>query len=154
MSHNPTWHFNKGQNRNKIGKQAKHSKSIHNKLISYPPPQLHHQKYNRNTRNIIVTIKCSILLCKHHSIATTFKKRRENMFHHASTLCHLTWRQVLPAPVERNWRHFPRVTSQLGDLLLRAHVPYPHGVVVRACEEEEGGTSTAAKYKPKYTSTK
>jgi len=31
------------------------------------------------------------------------------------------------------------VTSQLGDLLLRAHVPYPHGVVVRACEEEEGG---------------
>ena len=76
------------------------------------------------------------------------------MFQHASTLCHLTWRQVLPAPVERNWRHGARVTSQLGDLLLRAHVPYPHGGVARACEEEEGGTSTAAKYKPKYTSTK
>ena len=63
-----------------------------------------------------------------------------------SSLCHLTWRQVLPAPVKRNWSHAARVACQLGDLLLRAHVPYPHGLVARACEEEEGGTSTAAKY--------
>jgi len=33
-------------------------------------------------------------------------------------------------------------------------VPYPHGVVVRACEEEEGGTSTAAEYELKHSSIK
>ena len=41
------------------------------------------------------------------------------------------------------------MTSQLGDLLLRAHVPYPHGLVVRACEEEGGGRSAAAEQEPK-----
>ncbi len=62
----------------KLETKRKHSKSIQNKLISYPPPQLHLKKYNRNTRTIIVIIMRGILLCKHHSIATTFKKRREN----------------------------------------------------------------------------
>jgi len=32
------------------------------------------------------------------------------------------------------------VTFQLCNLLLRCNIPYSHGVVVRACEEEEGGS--------------
>ena len=75
----------------------------------------------------------------HHSIGTACEKWRENMFQHASSLCRLTWRQVPPAPVERNWRHGVRVASQLGELLMGGDVPYPHGFVARACEEQEGG---------------
>jgi len=32
------------------------------------------------------------------------------------------------------------VTFQLCNLLLRSNIPYSHGFVVRACEEEEGGS--------------
>ena len=39
------------------------------------------------------------------------------------------------------------MASQLGELLMGGDVPYPHGIVIRTCEEEEGGTSTTtAKY--------
>ena len=42
-----------------------------------------------------------------------------------------------------------RVTFQLRDLLHSAHVPYPHGVVPRACEKKGGGRSAAAEQDPK-----
>ena len=92
----------------------------------------------------------------HHSYSNCYSCHEGHHVHRAiiSRRCScsspLTWRQVLPARVERNWRHFSRVTFQLRDLLHWAHVPHPHSVVVRACEEEGGGWSAAAEYKQKY----
>ena len=80
----------------------------------------------------------------HHSYSNCYSCHEGHHVHGAiiSRRCScsspLTWRQVLPARVERNWRHVARVTFQLRDLLLRGHVPNSHGVVVRACEEEGG----------------
>jgi len=74
----------------KLENKRKHSKSIHNKLISNPPPQLHHQKYNRHRRNIIFIIMRVILFANITASPQHSRKGAKTMFHHASTLCHLT----------------------------------------------------------------
>ena len=40
-----------------------------------------------------------------------------------------TWRQVLSAPVKRNWSNIARVTCEHRQLPLRGNLPQPHSVV-------------------------
>ena len=42
-----------------------------------------------------------------------------------------TWRQVLSAPVKRNWSNTVRVTCEHRQLPLRGNLPQPHSVVTR-----------------------
>jgi hypothetical protein len=47
-----------------------------------------------------------------------------------------TWRQVLSAPVKRNWSNLPRVTCEHRQLPLRGNLPQPHSAVPRPCKKE------------------
>ena len=111
-----------------------------------------HRIYHYSNTAIIISYSYYSHYCNRHSYSHNHHHSYSNCYscgegHHVhraitSRRCScsspLTWRQVLPARVERNWRHTVRVTFQLRDLLLRGHVPDSHGVVARACEEEGG----------------
>jgi hypothetical protein len=47
-----------------------------------------------------------------------------------------TWRQVLSAPVKRNWSNPVRVTCEHRQLPLRGNLPQPHSAVTRPCKKE------------------
>ena len=47
-----------------------------------------------------------------------------------------TWRQVLSAPVKRNWTNSARVTCEHRQLPLRGNLPQPHSLVMRPCKKE------------------
>ena len=47
-----------------------------------------------------------------------------------------TWRQVLSAPVKRNWSNPVRVTCEHRQLPLRGNLPQPHSLVIRPCKKE------------------
>ena len=46
-----------------------------------------------------------------------------------------TWRQVLSAPVKRNWSNRARVTCEHRQLPLRGNLPQPHSLVT-TCKKE------------------
>ena len=80
-------HFkSNGKMKMKLKAQEKIAKTSNPNSFHIHHSNFYQQKYNRHRRNIIFIIMRGILLCKHHSIATTFKKRRGNMVQYASSL--------------------------------------------------------------------
>ena len=116
------------------------------KYWSYWSHSSNHHSNHHFIFSLFVVLQLSFLFFHNyqHSYSKSYSCHEGHHVHRAmiSRRCScsspLTWRQVLPARVERNWRHGFRVTFQLRDLLLRGHVPNSHGVVARACEEEGG----------------